>query len=352
MTDDSNPTEETLVDIDNLDDFEKEFYDKTPPSEDAEADESKPDEEEEVEDTGDDDAPATDEDTDADEESDEDPDTEEGDEDEEQDDDPEPEPKPKGKGKKSFQERINELTKKAREEERAKIAEQQEKQALLQRLEALEASLNKDTKSESVKESLPQGAPSPDAVGEDGEPKYPLGEFDPQFIRDLTKFTIDEERKAMKEADAREAQARKLEQEKSAVSEKWNEKLTEYEENVPEIREHIADLVGTFQNLDPSYGEYLALTIMQSDVGPDIMEYLSQNIGEAQKIVGSGPTAATLAIGRLEAKLSRPKEETKPNKKVSAAPAPPAKTTKGRSVGQVRADTEDLDAFEKAFYGK
>lgn len=341
MTNDSDE----LVDIDNLEDFEAEFLNKT---------ENKEEKVEEVEDT-EDDALATEDDTDAD-ESDEDPDTEEDSEEDEQDeseeDDPEPEPKNKGKGKKSFQERINELTRKAREEERARIAEQQEKQALLQRLESLEASLNKDSKSESVKEQLPQGAPSPDAVDKDGEPLYPLGEFDPQFIRDLTKFTIAEERKAMREEAARQAEEQQIAAAKAEVQNTWSAKVAEAEEEIPELREHIADLVDTFSGIDPSYGEYLALTIMQSDVGPEIMEYLSQNIGEAQKIVGSGPAAATLAIGRLEAKLSRPAKET-PNKKVSSAPEPPARVTKGRrQIGTVRPDTDDLEAFEKEYLRK
>lgn len=342
MTDDNSDT--NLVDIDeNLEDFEAKFYNKEEKTE------------EPVEDT-EDDTLATEEDTDA-PEGDEDPDTEEDSEDEGEsdsdEDESEPEAKSKGKGKKSFQERINELTRKAREEERAKIAEQHEKQELLRRLESLEASLTKDSKSQTVKENLPQGAPSPDAVGEDGEPIYPLGEFDPTFIRDLTKFTIEEERKSMKEEAAREAETQKIEAAKAELKNSWENKLTAVEEEIPEIREHITDLVGAFQNLEPSYGEYLAMTIMQSDVGPEIMEYLSQNIGEAQKIVGSGPTAATLAIGRLEAKLARTIESDTPNKKVSDAPAPPARMAKGRrQTGTVKPDTEDLSAFEREFYKK
>jgi hypothetical protein len=46
--------------------------------------------------------------------------------------------------------------------------------------------------------------------------------------------------------------------------------------------------------------------MMGLDNGPDVMHYLSQNIGEAQKIVASGPAAATIAIGRLDARLSVP----------------------------------------------
>jgi hypothetical protein len=86
------------------------------------------------------------------------------------------------------------------------------------------------------------------------------------------------------------------------------------------------------------------------------MEYLSQNIGEAQKIVASGPAAATLAIGRLEAKLQSPlvraNEEEKRNKKISGSAPPPPQ---GRCAvvlkeeQAVRPDTTDLAAFKREF---
>jgi hypothetical protein len=90
---------------------------------------------------------------------------------------------------------------------------------------------------------------------------------------------------------------------------------------------------------------------MQLDNGPQIMDYLSQNIGEAQRIVASGPVAATLAIGKLDAMFTKPPVEKKSNKKVSDAPAPPTERARG-SNGQftVPPDTDDLDAFEKIFF--
>jgi hypothetical protein len=82
------------------------------------------------------------------------------------------------------------------------------------------------------------------------------------------------------------------------------------------------------------------------------MYYLSQNIGEAQKIVASGPAAATLEIGRLEAQLTKPKqEERESNKRVSKTPPPPEVRTRG-SGGRfsVRPDTRDLAAFKREFF--
>lgn len=343
MTDDNSNSE--IVDIDeSLDAFEKDFLEK--PSDELP--------EPEVEDT-EDDALATDKDEDAADEADEGADPDEGDEAEEEDesdeeeDEPEPEPKPKGKNRKSFQERINELTRERREAERTNAE-------LLRRLEALETREREVSKQEPIKkDALPQGAPSPDAVDDSGDALYPLGEFDPNFIRDYTKFTIAEETKAIETKKAAEAQAARIAQEKQELQSEWSQKLDAAEEEIPEIREHISELVDAFSGLDPAYGEYIATTIMTSENGPAIMEYLSQNIGEAQKIVASGAAAATLAIGRLDARLAsvRPEAEEKRNKKLSSAPKPPEKATRGvKGQVSIRGDTTNLADFEREFLRK
>ena len=353
MTDNSNP-------VDNdLDTFEKAFFEQPEEIaveeveakvevEDIEADALATDEDTDAEAATSDDDETPDEDSEEPDEDSDDPDKDDEKSDEEE-DEKEPEPERKGNKRKSAQERINEITRRAREAERREAA-------LLQRLEALESRDKEVAKEEPIQAKLPQGAPTPDAVNEKGEPLYPLGEFDPLFIRDLTKFTIAEETKAAKAAEAEQTQAKELAKAKEELRTSWNQKLDSVEEELPEIRENIVDLVETFQELEPAYGEYLAMTIMQSENGPQIMDYLSKNIGEAQVIVASGPAAATLAIGRLDARLARarPNEEEKRNqKKMSAAPAPPAQATRGRK-GQatVRPDTDDLNAFERVFYEK
>jgi hypothetical protein len=342
MTTDSN----TPVDIsDNLDEFENLFFER-------EAEEPADTVEEEVVekevDEIEDDTLATEEDEDA--ESDEDEDEEDGEEEEEE---PEPEPQPK-KNRKSAKERIEELVAKNREAERREAE-------LIRRLESLEAR-SKEVKSEeeapkALREQLPAEAPNPDALGEDGEPLYALGEFDPKYIRDLTKFTIEQETKAAREAAEREAAQREVEESRKEIETAWVEKLEKAEAEMPDIRENLRNMTETFSHVEPAYGEYLAMTIMSSEYGPHIMYYLSQNIGEAQKIVASGPAAATLALGRLEAKFaSVPKEREEPKrntKRMSKAAEPPEGRTRGHGGKFSTApDTDDLDAFEREFFGK
>lgn len=327
-------------DTDDLEVFEADFFGTTPSTEDVVQEEDA--ETLEVDDQAgeDDDPPATEDDEESE------ADDEESEEEEEAEEEEEPEEVAPPK-KKSAKERINELTAKAREAER-------ERDALRREFEALKASVTKeDTKEETPKtlrEQLPADAPNPDAKDDDGEAVYPLGEFDPAFIRDLTKFTIAQETKAAKEAAELEARNKEIEEVRNAIANQYAENLTKLEETAPDARESIKGLTEVFQDIDPQYGDYLATTVMSSEYGAQIMYYLSQNIGEAQKIVASGPAAATLALGRLEARFIGEPQEKKRNK-VSKAPPPPSGVTRG-SNGRiaVKPDTDNLDAFEREFF--
>lgn len=339
--DDNNP--EFVGNDDDLESFENLFYGKTEakaedepedaPEDDPEDDEV--DEEEDV-DSGDVDDPATEDDDDED----------DGEEDE--DEEPEPEPKPK---KKSFQDRINELTAKAREAERRESD-------LLKRLEELEKGGKKEVKEEpkpAAKVEFDSEAPQPDALDEDGELLYPLGEFDPKFIRDLTRFTIERETARVENERKERERVSEIEVEKQKVVNHYQERLVETEKEIPDIREKIEVLTETFKDVEPSYGEYLATTIMSCENGPAILYYLSQNLSEADRIVKSGAASATLAIGRLEALLERdaPVKEKRNKTKVSDAPEPPKNRIRGSGARTtIKPDTDDLEAFERAFFNK
>ena len=106
-------------------------------------------------------------------------------EDAEEDDDPEAEEveeeAPKAK-KKTAEERINELTAARREAER--------KADMLEgRLAEMERQLSKGESKED-NTVVEEASPTPEDKNEDGTDKYDLGEFDPEYIRDLTRYTI------------------------------------------------------------------------------------------------------------------------------------------------------------------
>lgn len=324
----SNPENNSVepVEID-LDDFSKEFFgDDQEPN----ASKEEPVKEDEQEES---DAPTELEDTP--EESDDDSD-DDANEDEPENEEPEA-PKPKNR----FQERINELTAKAREAER--------------RAEEIEQRLKEYEESKAPKPETNDSGPTPDDKNEDGTDKYPLGEFDPQYIRDLTKHTLAEEQKAVRQEQEAEKQRQKEEEVKQALSEEWQKKLAPAQERYPDFHEKGENLDAVFESVDPSYTQYLATTIMSMDFGPDVLYYLANNTDEAERIISMGPTKATIALGRLESKFAFADEEKqKARPKISKAPTPPERLNKGSAaaVVEVEDSTDDLDAFAKKFFKK
>lgn len=236
-----------------------------------------------------------------------------------------------------FQERINELTAKAREAERA-----------LEALKAEQAQKQKEPTKEAAPTPVDDG-PNPDEKNADGELKYPLGEFDPNYIRDLTRHTIQKESAAAKAADE-QAQAQRFEQEaRDSLHNQWVEKLAPVQETHEDFLDKTIELEQTFEGLDPGYSDYLVQTIKSLDHGPEVLYYFANNLEEAQRFVKLGPLAATLALGEYNALF---KKSASKEKRVSNAPPPPQvnKGTKTRTV--VNADTDDLDAFASLLFQK
>jgi len=265
---------------------------------------------------------------------------------------PQPEDKPVGKKKNSFQERIDELTEKRKDAERAAEAERLEKEALIKRLDALEKLAKSKEPEAPVTPPVVEG-PSPDEVLADGTPKYPLGEFDPSYIRDLTRHTIKQEREASEREYQQKAEIAKAQQEEQALVQTWSAKVEEVvEKTYPDFVEKTSTLTGAFQNIDQNYGNFLAKEIMQMEYGTDVLYHLANNLDEAKAIVASGPANALRRLGRLEARFALQSEEGAAKKlRVSATPEPPPVLNKGKaSVNEIPDDTDDLDAFEQKFF--
>lgn len=249
-------------------------------------------------------------------------------------------PKPK---KKTVQERFHEITAARREAER-EAAELRRKVA---ELEAARKEPEQKAITPVVQES---GEPSPDEINEDGELKYPLGEFDPNYVRDLARFTFRQEREVAEAQKAQEETQRQAEAAMTELNTQWQAKLEAVQETIPDIREAGVVLDEAFDNIDPKYGEYLATTIMTLDHGPEVLYYLANNLDEAKAIANAGPLMATIALGEIQSQF---KNKAKPQPKVTSAPEPPSSRARGTGGKfAVADDTDDLDAFEKKFFGK
>jgi len=336
-----NTTPDTTPDVD-LDAFSEDFFGQKNP--DPEQASSKGDDDPAPEDS---DAPNEDAHSDGEEAIIEDDDTlaneDEDDTDEAEDDSPKPK-------KNRFQERIDELVGKEKAAERRAQELEDKLAALAARLEQ-----NKEVETPTPKAVDGDAEPQPNDLNEDGSEKYALGEFDPKYIKDLTKFALANERRTLKEQEEQEANQRKQDEQRATLESEWNAKLEPARERYPDFQEKGQTLVDSFSGVTPQYGEYLTSTIMSLDYGPDVLYYLANNLDEASKIVNSGAAKATVALGRLEAQFAAKDKNSKtPGLKVSKAPAPPAHQNKGSSVsrGTVAPDTDDLDAYSAMFFKK
>lgn len=258
--------------------------------------------------------------------------------------DPEAEFKEEPPKKKTVQDRIDELV---RQREETKREADRKIEDMRREFEEKLAALKP---AEPVQKAT---EPTPEDVDAAGEPKYPLGEFDPAYIRDLTRYTLEEERTQANLRAEQERKDREQEAAAAALQSSWNEKMTAAKEKYPDLTEKGQELLNGFEDLDQGYAGYLATVLMSMEFGPDVLHYLSNNPDEARKIVNSGAQKATLALGRIEAKFAEVEAQkvvAKP--KISQAPPPPAAQARGTGGGvkTVEPDTDDLDAFSAQFF--
>ena len=259
------------------------------------------------------------------------------------------EPKVEKPKKNRFQERIDELTAKGREAER-------KAQELERKLQELEQKAVKTPEPEVQKTNT--AGPSPEDLNEDGTDKYPLGEFDPNYLKDFVAFQFEQREKQSQEKQRAEAERKAVEAEQNALREGWNSKLEPAQERYPDFMEKGQQLVESLNDLPPAYSEFLSATIMSLDNGPDVLYHLASNPSEAQKIVKAGNLKAALMLGALDARFEISKEETQTKTtsrpKITNAPAPPTRLNKGSSTAlpEVPDDTDDLDAFSAKLFKK
>lgn len=227
-------------------------------------------------------------------------------------------------------------------------------QAALARLDALETKAVPEPKAP-VSAATDSGEPDPSAKNEDGSDKYPLGEYDPAFNKDLVKYTIAKEREAAEIRKAEEMIQEQTQKEQQALAASWQVKLDAAKEQYPDFDEKAVELVEAFDGIDDKYGAYLSQTIMGMEYGQDVLYYLANNVDEARTIFNSGGQKAAIALGRLEARFAFANEEKEtPRPRVSKAPTPPTHLNKGSSVAvaEIPDDTDDLDAFSQKFFSK
>ncbi len=253
------------------------------------------------------------------------------------------EPAPKRKVKRSVQDRINEATKFKREAERERDAALQELAALRKQVADGEKPLTDATddgndKTSTSKDDASDGLPDPAA--------YKYGEVDPQYIRDLASHAADEA-------------ARKLEQkfetqrQEEAAQRKAEELQTKYETKLTEGLEYADDfdkvVVTRADKGEYPLSENVTMMALDSEVGHKVLYDIAKNLKLAKQIDAMDATGQARAFGRLEARHLG-EASPAPKRKVSKAPAPPNRRSRGTSTKSgLDPQTASIADLEKAY---
>jgi hypothetical protein len=224
-----------------------------------------------------------------------------------------------GRFKNPVQPRIDELTRKVRENER-------EAAYWRARAEAAAAPPKEAPKK-----------PTPDQFDDYGA-----------YVEALTEFKADE--KVNTALDAREKAATEKQQAQTRVT-TWNERVIEARKSIPDY-----DTVMAASEVP--IAEHVLDELRDSELGPQLAYHLDKNPDVAEKLNTMNPRQAAREIGRLEAKLSSTVTAS-PDPKVDAPqepPAPKVKTTNApppvKPVGQGRSTAVDLSKASMDDYVK
>ena len=200
------------------------------------------------------------------------------------------EEKPKANPK--LERRFSEITKQREEARKEAQAERERREALEQRLAALEK----------------QTAPQVQVTDQEPQPSQFNDAF--EYAKALAEYTADKRIEEMKRQEAEAKQA----QERQKVIETWASKVQAAKATLPDFDDIVA-------SSDVVVNDDIRDAILESEVGPQILYHLAENDDVAKKIAGLSAKQALREIGKLEARFEAKEPEPKPIVK-SKAPQP------------------------------
>jgi len=167
----------------------------------------------------------------------------------------------------------------------------QERKLAEKRADEVEARL-KELESKAAPKKDPVVEPKPEDFKDGVEYAKALAKYESQQVLEAYKLQVLEE---TRQAEAARLDARRIERNKA-----FAKTVDDYESVIASLGEH--DLT-----VPPVIAQYL----LESDNSPQVMYHFAKNPDEFEAIAQLPPIKAIAAIGKLEAKLDKPKEETK-----------------------------------------
>ena len=215
-------------------------------------------------------------------------------------------------GSRSYQKRINEITRARREAER----------------EAQDARRQAEYYKEMAENNIKHAPKEKEGINVEDFDNY--DDYVAALVAERAEKVVDARLRSLDEEDAQAV----AQEQHDAVIAQWQERESEFAEKFPDYYE----VVGSADDIQVN--EATAYAILESERGPEITRHLALNPDLADKLFNMSPVSAARAIGRLEVEL-----ETVVG---SRAPAP-LKKLRGSS-GNVQKHPDDMTLQEYEAY--
>jgi len=197
------------------------------------------------------------------------------------------------------------------------IVPEPEKTYTQEEVDRITAKVKKNTayrtrrENEAYLKGLREGSPAPKpAEVKEAEPKRADYEDYESYLEAKTEFTARTATSKTLAKNQKDSDTKTANEATQTKITKFQAKLHEKYPNIEQKLEEIGDL---------ELPEGVGIAIAESEFGPDIVNYLADNIKEGERISTLTPSAALREIGRLEAKFDVKKP---PTTQPSAAPTP------------------------------
>lgn len=156
------------------------------------------------------------------------------------------------------------------------------------------------------------------------------------YIDALTDWKVEKTLSKTKEQERQE----KLKEEYQNKQKSFQSKVQEFAQTVEDFEDVINDVD------DITMSPAVQQSILESDDGPRLMYELAKDPEEYERICSLTPLQAARAIGRIEAKLSKPEKAEKKETKTTKAP-PPVTPVRSKSSSKGSHKSPDEMSFEE-----
>ena len=176
---------------------------------------------------------------------------------------------------------------------------------------------------------------TPVATAAKGEPNPDDYETSTEFYRAHARWAAQEEIKAVKESERQE----KLRTEADSKKTAFHSKVQEFQKAHDDFEDVIADVD------DIQMSPAISQAILEADNGPELMYELAKNKEEYARMCALSPFDAIRALGRFEARLTKPSEEKQIQKQKTTKAPPPARPISASSANGKKSP-EDMTQAE------